>query len=194
MMGGRATGWVAGFWLAICAGLAAVVAWQLFYSFPLAPTVTAAPPAAPMLEPAAAPMEPRLPADGAVEEIAARPLFSADRQLYVASASAPARRALPFELAGTYLSGAHRAALVQLPGRPPEWLRPGDLINGWRVEDIKQDKVQLTKGDREQVLLLRADLASEASGRPTPAKPGQQQPDDPATGEEAHHDDSAAER
>lgn len=185
-MARRSTGWSAGFWLMICAGLAAVVAYQLFYSFPLAPTVTAAPPAAPMLEPAVRPAEPRLPAEDAVEEIAARPLFSADRQPYVPpapsaqEAPAPDRRALPLELAGIFLSGADRAALVQASGQPPEWLRPGDLIDGWRIEEIKQDQVQLIKGNQEKVLLLRADLEVEPRRRPAPARPGQQS-DDPDT-------------
>jgi hypothetical protein len=72
------------------------------------------------------------------------------------------------------------AALVQVYGRAPEWLRPGDLIDGWRIEEIKQDQVQLIKGNQEQVLLLRADLAVEPRRRPAPARPGQQQSDDPA--------------
>jgi hypothetical protein len=179
----RSPGWSAGFWLMICAGLAAIVAWQLFYSFPLAPTVTAAPPAAPMLEPAAGPAEPRLPGDDAVDQIAARPLFSAGRQPYVApspiaeEAPAPALPTLPLELAGTFLSGADRAALVQVSGQAPEWLRPGDLIDGWRIDEIKQDQVQLIKDGQEQVLLLRADLAVEPRRRPAPARPGQQATD-----------------
>jgi hypothetical protein len=196
----RSVGWSAGFWVMTCAGLAAVVAYQLFYSFPLAPTVTAAPPAAPMLEPAVGPAEPRLPGDDAVDEIAARPLFSAGRQPYVApepsaeEAPAPDRPALPLELAGTFLSGADRAALVQVSGKPPEWLRPGDLIDGWRIEEIKQDQVQLIKGNQEQVLLLRADLAVEPRRRPAPARPGQQQSDDPAiTDDEVPADDAETE-
>jgi hypothetical protein len=42
-MVGRSIGWSAGLWLSVCAGLALVVAYQLFTSFPLAPTVTALP-------------------------------------------------------------------------------------------------------------------------------------------------------
>jgi hypothetical protein len=196
MMARRSTGWSAGFWLMICAGLAAIVAYQLFYSFPLAPTVTAAPPATPMLEPAAAPAEPRLPGDDAVDEIAARPLFSAGRQPYVAPspsveevAPAPVQPALPLELAGTYLSGADRAALVQVSGRAPEWLRPGDLIDGWRIDEIRQDQVQLTKDGQEQVLLLRADVAVEPPRRPLPARPGQRASDEPASADEAPADE-----
>jgi hypothetical protein len=184
-MTGRSRDWSVGFWLMICAGLAAIVAWQLFYSFPLAPTVTAAPPAAPMLEAAARPLEPRLPGDDAVDEIAARPLFSASRQPYLApspsveTALAPDQPALPLELAGTYLFGADRAALVQVSGRPPEWLRLGELIDSWRIAKIKQDQVQLIKGDEERVLLLRTDLAVEP-----PRRAGRGASDEPASADE----------
>ena len=95
-MATRSIDWSAGFWLASCAGLAAVVAYQLFYSFPLAPTVTATPPpAARMLEPVAGPTEPSLPGDHAVHEITARPLFSAGREPYVAPVTISAKEPLP---------------------------------------------------------------------------------------------------
>jgi hypothetical protein len=193
----RSIGWSAGFWFVVCAGLAAILVYQLFHSFPLAPTVTAAPPAAPILERVATPPEPRIPRDHAVDEIAARPLFSAERRPYVAPpprrakqpAPPPDQTALPLELAGTYLSGADSAALVQVSGRAPEWLRPGDLIDGWRIDEIKQDQVQLRKGDQEQVLLLRADLAVEPRRRPVPAGPGHQADDEPESANEALGDE-----
>ena len=47
-----------------------------------------------------------------------------------------------------------------------EWLRKGQLIEGWRIEDIAQDRVQLRKGNRQQVLLLRDDLAVLKTTRP----------------------------
>lgn len=197
-MATRSIDWSAGFWLASCAGLAAVVAYQLFYSFPLAPTVTATPPpAARMLEPVAGPTEPSLPGDHAVHEITARPLFSAGREPYVAPVTisakeppaAPDQPALPLELAGTFLSGSDRAALAQVSGHAPEWLRPGELIDGWRIEEIKQDRVRLRKGDEEQVLLLRADLGVEPRHRPVPARPGQRASDEPTTADEAPADE-----
>ena len=179
------------------------MAYQLFYSFPLAPTVTAAPPPPRRCwSPSRGRAEPRLPGDDAVDEIAARPLFSAGRRPYVAPlrrrarepAAAPDQPALPLELAGTYLSGADRAALVQVSGRAPEWLRPGELIDGWRIEEIKQDQVQLRKGEQEQVLLLRADLAVEPRRRPVPARPGQRasdEPDEPPMRRPADEDETA---
>jgi len=193
-MTGRSISWSAGFWLMTCAGLAAIVAWQLFYSFPLTPPVTAAPPAALLLEPAAGPVELRLPGDDAIDEIAARPVFSADRLPYVAPAPsvevgpAPNQPALPLELAGIYLSGAGRAALMQVSGETPEWLRPGDLIDGWRIAEIKQDQVQLTKGDEERVLLLRADLGVEPPRRPVPTRLGRGASNEPSSADEAPAD------
>jgi hypothetical protein len=159
-------GWLGGFWLAVCAGLAVVVAYQLSRSFPLAPTVTAAPPGAPVLDLAARPALPRSPDADALELIAARPLFSASRRPYVAP-SAPleeverehGRPALPLELAGTFLTDTDRTALLLVAGGSPAWLRRGQLIEGWRIEAIERDRVQLSKDGQQQVLHLRADIA-----------------------------------
>jgi hypothetical protein len=195
---GRSIDWSAGFWFVVCVGLAAIVVYQLFHSFPLAPTVTAAPPAAPILERVATPPEPRIPHGDAVDRIAARPLFSAERRPYVAPPpprarqAAPNQPALPLELAGTYLSGATSAALLQVSGRAPEWLRPGDLIEGWRIDEIKQDQVQLRKGDQKQVLLLRADLAVEPRRRPVSARPEHHADDKPKSADEALGDKDKA--
>ena len=102
------------------------------------------------------------------------------------SASAP----LPLELAGTYLSGADSAALVQISGRAPEWLRPGDQIDGWRIDEIKEDQVQLRKGDQEQVLLLRADLAVEPRRQRVSARPQHQADAEPDSADKALGDEN----
>lgn len=184
----RSLGWPA-FWLTICAGLAAIVAYELSNGLPLAPTVTAARPAPP-LEVAERPAPPRQPAAAAVEQIAARPLFSDTRRPYrpppeavVEAAPAPAQPGLALELAGTYLAGSDRAALLLVAGGTPAWLRKGQLIDGWRVEDIAQDRVQLRKGNRQQMLLLRADLAVLKPTRP--ATPRQREHDAAAAPAEA---------
>lgn len=182
----RSLGWPA-LWLTVCAGLAAIVAWQLTNGLPLAPTVTAAPPAAPPLEVAERPAAPRPPAAAAVEQIAARPLFSDTRRPYqppaepvAEAAPEPDQPALALELAGTYLTGADQAALLLLAGKSPAWLRKGQLIDGWRIEAIAQDQVQLRKGNRQQVLRLRADLAVLKTARPR--APRRQDSDDAAAG------------
>jgi hypothetical protein len=161
----RSIGWSAGFWLTVCVGLAAVVAYQLSNSFPLAPTVTAAPPSAP-LELAERPTLPRPPADDAQGLIAARPLFSEGRRPYVPPpvpieevAPAPSQPSLPLELAGTFLTDTDQAALLLVSGESPAWLRKGEQIEGWQIEVIAKDRVQLSKGGQEQVLQLRDDIA-----------------------------------
>lgn len=153
-------------WLTVCAGLAAVVAYQLSSSFPLAPMVTAAPPGAPSLHLPERPVLPRPPDEHALDLIAARPLFTEGRRPYVpppepvaASAPEPSPRALPLELAGTYLTGTDQAALLLVAGGTPAWLRKGQQIEGWQVEAIAQDRVELRKDGRHQVLQLRDDIA-----------------------------------
>jgi hypothetical protein len=174
---GRSIGWPAGFWLTLCAGLAAAVAYQLVHSFPLAPTVTAAPPTAAPLELAERPPLPRTPGDDAIADIAARPLFSESRRPYAPPPEQveevipePPKPSVPLELAGTFLTSTDQAALLQVSGGTPEWLRQGQLIEGWRIERIEQHQVSLRKADQEQVLRLREDIAVLKSAAPAPAR------------------------
>jgi hypothetical protein len=148
MRAGRSTSWPAGFWLTVCASLAMIVGYQLTTSFPLAPTVTAAPPGTPLLELAKRPPPPRSPAADAVEQIAARPLFSESRRPYVPpavpieeAAAEPSRPSSPLELAGTFLTETDQAALLVVSGETPAWLRKGQLIEGWEIEAIEPDCV-----------------------------------------------------
>jgi hypothetical protein len=142
------------------------VAYQLTNSFPLAPTVTAAPPNAALLELAERPEAPRAPGEDAVETIAARPLFSADRRPYepppapVEEVVAAVKPSLPMELAGTFLTATDQAALILVAGKSPEWLRTGQSIEGWKIGTIKEDRVLLLKGETERELQLRDDIAS----------------------------------
>ena len=62
------------------------------------------------------------------------------------------------ELAGACLTGTDQAALLLVSGGTPAWLRPGELIDGWRIEAIEQKQVRLRKGARDQVLHLREDI------------------------------------
>jgi hypothetical protein len=163
---GGSIGWLARFWLAVCAGLAVVIVYQLSKSFPLAPTVTAAPLSVSLPDPAERSTPPRPPAANAVEQIAARPLFSESRRPYVPpaapveeAAAEPGQPGSLLELAGIYLSGTDQAALLLVSGGTPEWLRKGQLIEGWEIEAIERDRVRLRKGERQQVLRLREDIA-----------------------------------
>ena len=172
-MAGRSVDFPTGMLLAVCVGLGAVVAFQLSSSSLLAPTeVTAAPPNAASLEPAAGPIEPPMPDEAGVDEIAARPLFSESRRPYVAP-PAPVKAepvdtgpSAPLELAGTFLSGNDKAALILITGQQPTWLRKGQKIDGWEVEVIEDHQVQLRKGEQEQVVQLREDAEVIVKRRP----------------------------
>jgi hypothetical protein len=174
---GRSIGWPAGFWLTVCAWLAVIVGYQLATSFPLAPTGTAAPTGAPLLELAERPAPPRLPAADAVEQITARPLFSESRRPYAPpavpieeAAAEPSQPSSPLELAGTFLTETDQAALLVVSGGSPAWLRKGQLIEGWKIEAIEQDRVQLRRGEQQLVLKLREDIAVLETSRPAGLK------------------------
>jgi type II secretory pathway component PulC len=110
------------------------------------------------------PALPRSPTGDAVDQIAARPLFSESRRPYAAppapveEAAQPTQPSLPLELAGTFLTDTDQAALLLVAGGSPAWLRRGQLIEGWRIETIERDRVQLRKDGQQQVLQLRADI------------------------------------
>ena len=140
---------LAGFWLTVCAGLAMVVTYQLATGFPSAPTVTAAPPGAPLLDPVERPAPPRPPAADAVEQITARRLFP-ERQRPYAPLSTPADETAELAHAGprcSWLPADHRHSCA------------GEgLMEGLGIEAIEQDRVQLRKDRQQQVLQLRADI------------------------------------
>ena len=178
-------------WLTVCAGLAAVIAYQLSGGFQLAPTVTAAPPGASALGLAGRPALPRPPDEQTLEVIAARPLFSEDRRPYVAPEGpdeAPAphtpESVLQVELAGTYLAGPDQAALLAVAGGAPAWLRKGDQVEGWQIGTIAQDSVELSKDGRHQVVRLREDIAA-----PATARPARDDPDAEPDADEPTYDD-----
>jgi Type II secretion system protein C len=189
------------FWLAACAALAMVVAYQLSSGLSLAPTVTAAPPGASALDLAEPPALPLPPDDSAVRQIAARPLFSETRQPYVAPPE-PVEEALPeprrasstLELAGTYLTETDQAALLQVAGGTPAWLRKGQAIEGWQVEVIAHDRVELRKNGQQQVLQLRDDLAVLKASRPASRQTTRaEEPPRSTDDEPADEDQSSAE-
>jgi hypothetical protein len=158
--------WSTGIRLIVCAGLAGIIALELSSSLPLAPRVTATPPAAPMPEfaPEPAPFEP--PPSDAFAEIAARPLFSASRRPFVSEADPgqplppTSDEAFAVELVGTLLTAHDRAALLQPEGQDASWFRVGDQISGWHVDGIERDRVTLRLEEDVQTLTLRADMIS----------------------------------
>ena len=130
-MSGRSKHWAAGIWLLVCMGLAGIVVLEL--SAPLAPQVTAAPPAAPLPEfaPPPEPFDP--PPRHLFAEIAERPLFSVSRRPFVPESDSEAKpqdESISIELVGTLLTkrGAGGSAATARPERP---VGAGRRTNRW---------------------------------------------------------------
>jgi hypothetical protein len=170
-MTGRAARWTTAALAVLCAGLGAAVAVELTGGLPLAPEVTAAPPTAPPLDWSREPVEFEPPSRDELEVIAERPLFSPSRRPFVAAAvepaAAPVRSLPPLQLIGVLLTEQQRTALVQAVGEgDPTWVREGHKLQGWQVEKIEQDRVQVRAGDRLETVELRPDTAVPPKPRP----------------------------
>ena len=169
-MGGRSVGWSTGFWLLICASLAAVVGLELSSGMSIAPEVTAAPPPAPLAEAAPAAQRFEAPPEDAFDEIVLRPLFFESRRPFVpppadvAAAEAEPDQPLAIELVGTLVTDQGRAALIQPEGEPAAWHRKGEKIAGWELREIGPDQITLRRGDEVTTVTLRDDQV-------TPVKP-----------------------
>jgi hypothetical protein len=155
----------------LCAGLGAAVVVELTGGLPLAPEVTAAPPTAPQLDWSREPVEFEPPSRDEIEAIAERPLFSASRRPFVPAEaepeSMPVQSLPPLQLIGVLLTEQQRAALVQPVGEgDPTWVREGNRVQGWRVEKIEQDRVQVRAGERLETVELRPDTAVPPKPRP----------------------------
>ena len=169
-MTARAAPWTTAALVMLCAGMGAIVAFELTGGLPLAPEVTAASPGA-QLEWSREPVEFEPPPRDEVEAIAARPLFSPSRRPFVAAeeeaAPAPARSLPPVTLIGVLLTEQQRAALLQAVGEgAPSWVREGNRIQGWQIERIEQSRVHLRAGDRVETVELRPDTAVPNKARP----------------------------
>jgi hypothetical protein len=165
-MSGRSKHWAAGIWLLVCMGLAGIVVLEL--SAPLAPQVTAAPPAAPLPEfaPPSEPFDP--PPRHLFAEIAERPLFSVSRRPFVPESDPEAKpqdESISIELVGTLLTKEGRAALLQPQGQNAQWVLAGEQIAGWQVVTIERHQVSLRLGEDAKTLALRTDLAQPAPRR-----------------------------
>jgi general secretion pathway protein N len=165
-MSGRSKHWAAGIWLLVCMGLAGTIVFEL--SSPIAPEVTAAPPAAPMPEfaPPPDPFDP--PPRQLFAEIAARPLFSESRRPFVPESEPedkPQDDNIAIELVGTLLTKQGRAALLQPQGQNAQWVLAGEQVAGWEVVTIERDQVELRLDEEAKTLELRTDLVQPAPRR-----------------------------
>jgi hypothetical protein len=166
-----AAGWTTVALAVLCAGLGAAVVVELTGGLPLAPEVTAAPPTAPQLDWSREPVEFEPPSRDEIEAIAERPLFSPSRSPFVPAGAepeaVPVQSLPPLQLIGVLLTEQQRAALVQPVGEgDPTWVREGNRVQGWRVEKIEQDRVQVRAGERLETVELRPDTAVPPKPRP----------------------------
>lgn len=149
-------------WLTAAAALAGVIMLQVNSDISLALPVTAAPAEAPLDEEARTTdaIAGTLTAD-ILDVIVERPIFSWSRRPYlppeddVVMETTPEVRELSVKLAGTMLAGKSRLALFTHPSRGLLRLRQGQDVDGWRIEDIREDEVRLQLGDKVTLLRLR---------------------------------------
>lgn len=103
---------------------------------------------------------------GAFPQTASRPLFFEGRRYPEREAKqAPPVSAFAAEpIGGATAKGARlrgvvtiagtTRALIEMPSKSPEWLAVGDLVDGWRLEGIDQDRAELRSGSQAVSLLL----------------------------------------
>lgn len=181
------------FWTVAAIGLAGLVAHQITDERPAAPDVGAAP-----VKAAADDGTPETPAvvefpsEDLIDEIVARPLFSASRRPPPPELTAGSVAATPpddkptLELIGTMLAGDDHIALLKHPTDGLLRLRPGESVGGWTIVDVQNQLVSLEDGDGLEVLTLRKDQvrpkaprAAKNSGqaRKTNEEPDEEEPE-----------------
>lgn len=100
------------------------------------------------------------PAIGYYEEIIARPLFSSNRlppeKVEASNASGAKNTAPPtFTLVGVVITQqVTKALLLPKKGKETVHVAPGDTIEGWRVETIQPDRIEVSKGEHLTELIL----------------------------------------
>ena len=98
------------------------------------------------------------------QEIVSRPLFWSERRP-LADAAVETGPAAPgpfqFVLRGVVKAAQDNHALLAKKGAADMVrVQPGDVIEGWRVEDIREDSVTFSRGGRRQQVSLADDRAS----------------------------------
>jgi hypothetical protein len=179
-MTARAAPWTTALLAVLCAGLSAAVVLELTGGLSVAPEVTAAPPKETQLDWSHEPLEFEPPSRDALDEIEARPLFSASRRPFVAAeeevTQTPVGPLPSLELIGVLLTERQRAALMQPAGGKPSWVLEGSDLQGWYIEKIERSRVHLRSDDRLDTVELRSDTAVPAEARPKPRAARKDQP------------------
>lgn len=100
------------------------------------------------------------PAIGYYEEVIARPLFSSNRlppEAAAVSDAGSAKNIAPptFTLIGVVITQqVTKALLLPKKGKQTVHVTPGDTVEGWRVETIQPDRIEVSKGEHLSELIL----------------------------------------
>lgn len=150
------------FWLMASAGLIGVIMLQVNDEAWLAPPVTAATvEAADQRSHDTDGLVTSSPNADWLDTIVERPIFSVSRRPFSAAVELPTARpepetkALALTLAGTLLAGESRIALLAHPTDGLLRLRQGQKVDGWRIDEIREDEVRLRRGLDVTLLSLR---------------------------------------
>ena len=90
---------------------------------------------------------------------AEKPLFHPDRRPEQAEAAAGSLAAeateAPFALKGVLIAnGTARASLLRNVEGDIQWVNRGSTIDGWKLESVRSDRVELSRGEYRTTLLL----------------------------------------
>lgn len=102
---------------------------------------------------------------GAFPQTASRPLFFEGRRyperetkqsppVQAFAGETVAAAAKGARLRGVVTVAGTTRALIEMPSKSAEWLAVGDLVDGWRLEGIDQDRAELRSGSQAVSLLL----------------------------------------
>jgi hypothetical protein len=173
---------MASLWLGLGTVAAAGLAAWLTYEHTRSPTVPVAPAPTADLGAAALPrLDTETPALASLRTTLERPLFDDDRRpdppadTNGAKPEQPeAAKLLPARLTAVVVSGdGQRSVLLEVTGQDqPQLVRKGDLVGGWRVEEIEDEAVVLNAGGQRSVVPLR--VFGEPAPKRTAVRPATQ--------------------
>ncbi len=172
----RSTSGATACWFLASAGLAGAIVLQIQHETSLTFPITAAPAEASLIEEEQA-IDLALGdlSTDALDMIVERPLFSRSRRPFAPTIAAapvqqprPPRQELSAKLKGVMLSGDAKLALMSHPQQGLLRLRQGQDVDGWHIEDIREQEVLLVRGDDVARLRLQKGASSDAEPSAAP--------------------------
>jgi hypothetical protein len=153
-------------WVALCLGLATVVALELVAGHPGIRAEVSGEPSLvhppDSIEPEG--IEFRPPPPNVIDVVAARPLFSPSRRPYIKPLVASDVKYVTFELLAVLLTESRRVALVRIEAQEqPVWVHESDWLSSWQVETILADRLRLHRRNEVRIVNLRPDPSGESA-------------------------------